>query len=169
MQTLSILLPLDCLLPSRSFFSFHTNLSLFRTVPTSPTRSFSLFFLAFHSRFLFFQVLYSKHGTDRVNRWLLVYCYSTALHFICFSLVLFRHWCTTYIQTLTQRAIPRSSSGMCYFMPYFFLFLLSLSRLCDSIYSFSLRYSCCLGQYHIVFWLRAVRVNAIQFAVSFLV
>lgn len=167
MQTPSILLPLDCLLPSRSFFSFHINLSLFFwTVPTSPTHSFSLFFLVFHSRFLLFQVLYSN---DRINRWLLVYCYSTVLHFICFSLVLFRHWCTTYIQTLTQRPIPRSSSGMCYFMPYVFLFLLSLSRLCDSIYSFPLRYSCCLGQYHIVFWLRALRVNTIQFAVSFLV
>lgn len=123
MQTPSILLPLDCLLPSRSFFSFHTNLSLFWTVPTSPTRSFSLFFLAFHSRFLLFQVLYSN---DRINRWLLVYCYSTALHFICFSLVLFHHWCITYIQTLIQRMIPRSSSGMCYFILYFFFFLLCL-------------------------------------------
>ena len=166
MQTPSILLPLDCLLPSRSFFSFHTNLSLFWTVPTSPTRSFSLFFLVFHSRFLLFQVLYSN---DRINRWLLVYCYSTVLHFICFSLVLFRHWCTTYIQTLHRERFRGHPAGCATLCRMSFFFLLSLSRLCDSIYSFPLCYSCCLGQYHIVFWLRALRVNAIQFAVSFLV
>lgn len=122
MQTPSILLPLDCLLPSRSFFSFHTNLSLFWTVPTSPTRSFSLFFLVFHSRFLLFQVLYSN---DRINRWLLVYCYSTVLHFICFSLVLFRHWCTTYIQTLHRerfRGHPAGCATLCR-MSFFFFFL----------------------------------------------